>query len=86
MNFKGYPGNVLTQVMYQLVNGCHLNIRMTSVTDSSTIINVSNHVYFNLAGHGSGWEGLKQHKLTIVAENYTPDDQEYLPTGNQIVN
>ena len=76
---------MLTQVMYRLVDECHLDIKMTSVTDASTIINVSNHVYFNLAGHGSGWEGLQQHKLTIVAENYTPDDQEYLPTGNQVV-
>ena len=54
---------------------------MTSFTDTSTIINVSNHVYFNLAGHGSGWTGLQQHKLTVVADNFTPDDQEYLPTG-----
>jgi len=78
---EGYPGNVLTHVTYRLANGCHLDIKMTSVTDTSTIINVSNHVYFNLAGHGSGWTGLQQHKLTVVADNFTPDDQEYLPTG-----
>ena len=51
------------------------------MSDRSTIINMSNHVYFNLAGHGAGWEGLKQHKLTIAAETFTPDDEEYLPTG-----
>ena len=45
---------------------------------------MSNHVYFNLAGHSSGWEGLKEHKLTINAETFTPDDEQYLPTGKYL--
>ena len=57
---------------------------VTHSGDRSTIINMSNHVYFNLAGHSSGWEGLKEHKLTINAETFTPDDEQYLPTGKHL--
>ena len=38
-------------------------------------------MYFNLGGHGSGWEELKQHQLTVPHLTYTPDDSDYLPTG-----
>jgi len=78
---EGYPGNMVSSVCYRLTNDNHLDITMMGVTDRSTIINMSNHVYFNLAGHSSGWEGLKEHKLTINAETFTPDDEQYLPTG-----
>jgi len=58
-----------------------LAITITAATDRPTVVNISNHVYFNLAGHGAGWEGLQQHTLQVPSEEYTPDDAEYLPTG-----
>ena len=54
---------------------------MVVTTDRATVVNLSNHVYFNLAGHGSGWEGLQQHMLQIPTDKFTPDDEDYLPTG-----
>merc|ERR1711936_428784 len=78
---EGYPGNLVCSVTYTLSGAGEVGIEMTGVTDQATIINISNHVYFNLAGHGSGWEGLSRQKLTIKAEKFTPDDEEYLPTG-----
>ena len=78
---QGYPGNMVCSVTYRLSGKCELGIEMTGVTDLATIVNMSNHVYFNLAGHGSGWQGLGRQKLTISAETFTPDDEEYLPTG-----
>ena len=68
-------------VAYSLVKGCHLDIKITAETDKDTIINISNHVYFNLAGHATGWNGLKTQSLKLEAEKFTPDDEEYLPTG-----
>jgi galactose mutarotase-like enzyme len=44
-------------------------------------VNLSNHVYFNLGGHGSGWDQMKRHVLTIPHNQFTPDDSDYLPTG-----
>ena len=79
--YQGYPGNVKVKVAYSLVKGCHLDIRISAETDKDTIINISNHVYFNLAGHSTGWDGLKTQCLKVEAEKFTPDDEEYLPTG-----
>ena len=57
---------------------------MVATTDRPSVVNLSNHVYFNLAGHGSGWEGLQQHKLQIPTDKFTPDDEDYLPTGESV--
>ena len=57
---------------------------MVATTDRATVVNLSNHVYFNLAGHGSGWEGLQQHMLQIPTDKFTPDDEDYLPTGQSV--
>jgi len=78
---EGYPGNLIASVKYRLRDDCHLDIEMCAATDRATIVNLSNHVYFNLAGHGSGWEGLQQHTLHIPTDKFTPDDEDYLPTG-----
>ena len=59
-------------------------VEMSAVSDKPTIVNLSNHAYFNLAGHGSGWTGMAGHTLRAVAEEYTPDDAEFLPTGKSI--
>jgi len=77
---EGYPGNLLTTLRYTL-DKSSLKINITATTDRATVVNISNHAYFNLAGHGSGWEGLAEHKLQVLASDFTPDDNEYLPTG-----
>ena len=69
------------KVAYSLENGCQLDIKITAESDKDTIVNISNHVYVNLAGHGTGWDGLKTQSLKLEAEKFTPDDEEYLPTG-----
>ena len=79
---QGYPGNLVSSVTYRLAGKCELEIEISATTDQATVVNISNHVYFNLRGHGSGWQGLQAHKLQINAENFTPDDEEYLPTGS----
>ena len=72
---------MIASITYKLKDNSHLDIEMSAATDRATVVNLSNHVYFNLAGHGSGWEGLQQHTLKIDADKFTPDDQDYLPTG-----
>ena len=82
---QGYPGNLVCSVTYRLAGKCELEIEISASTDQATVVNISNHVYFNLRGHGSGWAGLKDHKLQINAEQFTPDDEEYLPTGSSLL-
>ena len=72
---------MIASITYTLKDNSHLDIEMSAATDRATVVNLSNHVYFNLAGHGSGWEGLQQHTLKIDADKFTPDDHDYLPTG-----
>ena len=79
---QGYPGNLVCSVIYRLAGKCELEIEISATSDQATVVNISNHVYFNLRGHGSGWGGLQGHKLQINAEQFTPDDEEYLPTGS----
>jgi galactose mutarotase-like enzyme len=52
-----------------------------ATADRATVVNLSNHVYFNLGGHGSGWDEMKRHVLTVPHNQFTPDDSDYLPTG-----
>jgi aldose 1-epimerase len=55
------------------------------MADKGTVVNLSNHVYFNLAGHATGWQQLGQHQLTVPHGSYTPDDADYLPTGRKFI-
>lgn len=75
---EGYPGAVSVTVTYQLQDS-DLNIRFEATTDASTVINLTNHSYFNLNGQGSG--DILNHQLQINAERYTPTDATAIPTG-----
>lgn len=76
---EGYPGTLLTQVEYIFDNENQLTINYTATTDKTTVINLSQHTYFNLNGHASGSiEGLE---LMLNASHYTPIDQTLIPTG-----
>ena len=76
---EGYPGNLLVNVIYTLTNDNVLTIEYTATTDQPTVVNLSHHSYFNLAGDGSG-EILK-HELMINADLFTPVDRSLMPTG-----
>jgi aldose 1-epimerase len=76
---EGYPGNLKVRVRYGVTQNSELVIGMEAKTDASTIINLSTHAYWNLAGHNSG--SVLGHKLMIDADRYTPLDAQTIPTG-----
>ena len=76
---EGYPGNLSSTVIYTLTNDNELKISYEAETDKTTILNLTNHSYFNLAGHNSG--DILTHELMLNAEHFTPVDDELIPTG-----
>jgi aldose 1-epimerase len=66
-------------VTYTLTPDDAIRIDYTATTDKATPVNLTNHSYFNLAGHASG--SILGHELTIAADQYTPADDELIPTG-----
>jgi len=78
-NEAGYPGNLTVKVTYKLTDNNELLISYSAVTDKTTIVNLTNHAYFNL--NGAGNETITDHLLTIEADSYTPVDQTLIPTG-----
>ena len=76
---EGYPGNLVVNVTYGLTEENELRIDYEAQTDQSTVINLTHHSYFNLAGAGSG--DILGHVLTIFADEFTPVDDRLIPTG-----
>ena len=75
----GYPGNLDLEVTFSLNDSGELSISYKAVSDKKTIINLTNHAFFNLAGAGSG--SVANHMITINADSYTPVDEAMIPTG-----
>jgi aldose 1-epimerase len=76
----GFPGEVAATVTYTLDNDNALTITFAATTSRPTVINLTNHALFNLAGEGAP-DGATQHRLTICAAAFTPVDEQLIPTG-----
>ena len=74
-----FPGNVVAKVVYTLTDNNAIDIAYEATTDKTTIINMTNHSYFNLTGDGS--KPITECLLTINADNYTPVDSTFMTTG-----
>lgn len=77
---EGFPGNVHFGVRFALTPDNSLVMRYSATTDLQTPINLTNHAYFNLGGHGNGT--ILDHELQIMADAYTPTDDTLIPTGD----
>jgi aldose 1-epimerase len=76
----GYPGTLTVTATYALNEANELSVEYRATTDRPTLVNLSNHAYWNLAGEGSA-DGAMGHLLTIPADHYSPTDATAIPTG-----
>ena len=76
---EGYPGNLNVRVKYTITEDNELKIEYYAISDKDTIINLTNHSYFNLSGQGSG--DILKHKIMINADKFTINDKYSIPTG-----
>jgi aldose 1-epimerase len=76
---EGYPGNLDVQVTYSLTEDNTFQIEYLAKTDKPTVVNLTQHTYFNLGGHNSG--DILNHQLQINAPSYLPVDKGLIPTG-----
>ena len=76
---EGFPGNLSVQVVYAWSNQNELKIEYNADTDKDTVLNLTQHSYFNLAGAGNG--NVSQHQLTLHSDHFTAIDSTLIPTG-----
>lgn len=76
---ENYPGNLTARVQYGWNDDNQLYIALSAVTDAATVVNLTNHTYFNLSGESSG--SVLDHMLYLNADTYLPTDDTLIPTG-----
>lgn len=76
---EGYPGNLIVTAKYTWSDANELTLRLGATTDAPTVINLTNHAYFNLDGEGSG--SVLDHELKLNASRWLPTDETQIPTG-----
>lgn len=76
---EGYPGNLDVKVTYTLTNNNELEIHYYALSDKDTVVNLTNHAYFNLGGHDAG--DILNHRVMINANKFTPNNEVSIPTG-----
>lgn len=74
----GFPARLAVAIEYRLLGDSALVIDYTATADRATVVNLSNHAYFNLEGDG---QSIRDHELTVFASHYTPVDATMIPTG-----
>ena len=79
---EGYPGKLSVKAVYTLTEKNEKQLDFTATTDKQTIVNLTHHSYFNLAGAGNG--DILNHLVTIRADKFTPVDQTLIPTGELV--
>lgn len=78
---EGYPGTVLASVTYELKNDNRFVYKFQATSSKPTPINLTNHSYFNLAGHNTGHEEIYRHIISVNADRITETDEDSIPTG-----
>ena len=78
---EGYPGRLQTSITYSISGAMELSAAFSAETDKPTIVNLTNHSFFNLAGVEAGGRGILDHHLTIAADTYLPVSAAGLPLG-----
>lgn len=73
---EGYPGTLVVTIRYTLTEWNELVVEYSATTDRPTVVNLTNHSYFNLSGDG---QDVRQHTLLVAASDYTPLNERYLP-------
>ena len=76
---ENYPGNLMVSVTFTLNDDDELQLDYSATTDATTVINLTNHVYLNLAGEGTS--NILDHVMQLNASNYTPTDETAIPVG-----
>jgi aldose 1-epimerase len=76
---EGYPGSLAVQVVYTLTDNNALKIQYGAVTDKATVVNLTNHSYFNLSAGAA--DDILDHEMMLVADLFTPVDETLIPTG-----